>query len=54
MSSPVPAGYAALLAALKDEVRTARLRAHRVVNTELLGLYWSIGDRILRQQRADG
>jgi hypothetical protein len=40
---------AALLAALKDEVRAARLGAHRVVTTELLGLNWSIGKRIMRE-----
>ncbi|PZS25785.1 MAG: DUF1016 domain-containing protein [Pseudonocardiales bacterium] len=55
MSSTVePAGYAELLATLKAEVRAAQVRAHRVVNTELLGLYWTIGDRILEQQRAEG
>ena len=54
MSAPVPTGYAEVLAALKAEVRAAQLRAHRVVNTELLRLYWTIGDRILRQQRAEG
>lgn len=44
-SDVVPDDYATLLAALKNEVRTAQLRAHRVVNTELLELYWSIGDQ---------
>ncbi|WP_155859404.1 hypothetical protein [Cellulomonas sp. KRMCY2] len=38
--------YADLLADLKDQVRSARLQAHRVVNTELLTLYWRIGDAI--------
>ena len=54
MSAPVPTGYAEVVAALKAEVRAAQLRAHRVVNTELLRLYWTIGDRILGQQRAEG
>ena len=37
--SVAPARYADLLAAVKEQVRAARLRAHRVVNTELLQLY---------------
>jgi len=37
----------ALLAELKSAVALARLRAHRVVNTELLALYWQIGNKIL-------
>jgi predicted nuclease of restriction endonuclease-like (RecB) superfamily len=49
-----PAGYADLLARLKDEVRAARLRAHRKVNTELLGLYWKIGQAILDRQATEG
>ena len=49
-----PAGYAELLTALKAEVRAAQLRAHRVVNTELLSLYWSIGQAILDRQAAEG
>jgi hypothetical protein len=52
--SPVPAGYGQLLTALKAEVRAAQLRAHRVVNTELLTLYWTIGKAILDQQSAEG
>ena len=52
--SVAPAGYAELLAAVKVEVRTARLRAHRVVNTELLTLYWAIGNHILARQSAEG
>ncbi|MEO7286429.1 MAG: PDDEXK nuclease domain-containing protein [Jatrophihabitantaceae bacterium] len=50
----VPDAYSTLVAALKDDVRSAQLRARRVVNTELVTLYWSIGDRILRQQQAEG
>lgn len=49
-----PPGYAALLTALKAEVRAAQLRAHRVVNTELLTLYWTIGRAILDRQAAEG
>lgn len=31
-----PPGYAELLTTIKAEVRAAQVRAHRVVNTELL------------------
>lgn len=50
----LPGSYATVLASLTSEVRAARLRAHRVVNTELLGLYWTIGRAILDQQAAEG
>ena len=49
-----PAGYGDLLATLKAEVRAAQHRAHRVVNTELLNLYWRIGRAILDRQSAEG
>ena len=49
-----PAGYGELLATLKTEVRAAQHRAHRVVNTELLNLYWRIGRAILDRQSAEG
>lgn len=50
----LPYGYAPLLAAVKSEVMQARARSSRVVNTELLRLYWMIGRRILDSQRAEG
>jgi len=53
-AADLPAGYGRLLATLKEEVRTARLRAHRVVNAELLVLYWTIGKAILDRQAAEG
>ncbi|HEY3514611.1 MAG TPA: PDDEXK nuclease domain-containing protein [Kribbella sp.] len=49
-----PAEYGELLARLKDEVRAAQLRAHRTVNTELLELYWTIGQAILDRQSDEG
>lgn len=49
-----PTGYSEILERLKDEVRTAQLRAHRVVNTELLNLYRTIGATILERQAAEG
>lgn len=52
--TPLPTSYGRLLGRLKEAVRTAQLRAHRVVNTELLTLYWTIGRTILDQQAAEG
>ncbi len=53
-SSMVPAGYAELLSDLTAQVRAARTRATRIVNTEMLTLYWSIGQTILDRQAAEG
>ncbi|WP_432571005.1 PDDEXK nuclease domain-containing protein [Kineococcus sp. SYSU DK005] len=50
----LPAGYAELLEALKERVRTSRVRAARAANTELLRLYHSIGRDILVRQQRDG
>jgi len=46
----LPADYGAVLSELKQQVRAAQLTARRRVNTELIRLYWSIGDTILRRQ----
>lgn len=51
---PLPDGYLALLASLKDRVRQARLSAQRTVNTELIELYWNIGHEILTRQEEQG
>jgi len=50
----LPAGYAAILAELKDQIRGARIKAGLAVNRELVLLYWRIGRRILGQQQAEG
>lgn len=50
----IPASYGEILTELKQRVRVAQLRAQRRVNTELIGLYWSIGNTILQQQAAEG
>ena len=50
----LPAGYAAILADLKDQIRSARLKAGLAVNRELVLLYWRIGKQILEQQRLEG
>jgi len=53
-SSPAVSGYAAALAELKQQVRTARFTAQRRVNTELIRLYWGIGATILQRQGDEG
>ena len=49
----VVSGYAALLAEVKDRVRSAQYAALRAVNKELVGLYWDIG-RLITGKRTGG
>ena len=49
-----PRGYAVFLGDLKDRVLTARTRAARAVNHELVLLYWDIGQGIVEKQRELG
>ncbi|PSL37344.1 putative nuclease of restriction endonuclease-like (RecB) superfamily [Labedella gwakjiensis] len=51
MSALVPDDYAATLDDLKRQVHTARFAAQRRVNTELLLLWWHIGNTILERQQ---
>ncbi|NHU46676.1 PDDEXK nuclease domain-containing protein [Rhodococcus sp. A14] len=53
-SGLLPDDYRDFLEHLKSQVRQARIRASRVVNTELLLLYWDIGRAILDRQAAEG
>ncbi len=46
--------YAAIIAQIKTEIETARLKAAISVNQHLLLLYWKIGNIILQQQRLEG
>jgi predicted nuclease of restriction endonuclease-like (RecB) superfamily len=46
--------YRDLLASLKSQIRTARVRAALAVNRELVLLYWHIGTEILTRQRQEG
>jgi len=46
--------YTAIIAQIKIEIETARLRAAISVNQHLLILYWRIGRIILEQQSAEG
>src|SRR5690625_5302293 len=48
----LPEGYGELLAELKATVAATRWRAQRVVNTELVSMYWKIGRAILARQQA--
>ncbi|QCU79665.1 DUF1016 domain-containing protein (plasmid) [Citricoccus sp. SGAir0253] len=52
--APLPDDYTELLESLKDRVRRAQATARRTVNTELIGLYWSIGSEILARQDRQG
>jgi len=50
----LPDGYRELLEDLKRTVAAARWRTQRTVNTELLTLYWRLGDAVLQRQHAEG
>jgi len=43
--------YVHLLTKVKERVRTAQYTALKAVNTELVGLYWDIGQMIVERQR---
>lgn len=49
-----PASYDETLDRLAAEVRTANVRAVRKVNSELIRLYWSLGQIILERQATEG
>jgi predicted nuclease of restriction endonuclease-like (RecB) superfamily len=49
-----PAGYGELLEQVKTRVREARVQAARTVNTELITLYWQIGNLIRDRQASQG
>jgi predicted nuclease of restriction endonuclease-like (RecB) superfamily len=46
--------YIDLLARLKNQIRTAQVRAALAVNRELVLLYWGIGNEILQRQKEEG
>lgn len=54
MPDQLPGTYPQLLADLKAQIRSAQLRAHRAVNTELLVLHWNIGNTIRARQADEG
>ncbi len=50
----LPADYATMLDALKDRIRTERLRVTLAANAAMVQLYWDIGRAILERQRQQG
>ena len=52
--TPSTQSYAALLASIKERIRSAQIRAALAVNQELVVLYWTIGKEILTRQRIEG
>lgn len=50
----LPDDYRQTLNALKQRVLQSRVQAQRIVNTELIQLYWSIGKEILLRQELQG
>jgi len=49
-----PSGYADFLLEVKTQIRRRQLQALRAVNTELLALYWWLGENISQRQAALG
>jgi predicted nuclease of restriction endonuclease-like (RecB) superfamily len=50
----LPEGYTEWLRELKDRIRSARQRAALAVNSELVQIYWHIGNEILERQTTQG
>ncbi|NOY58006.1 MAG: DUF1016 domain-containing protein [Calditrichaeota bacterium] len=50
MTRPLPDDYTALLAEVKERVRSAQYEALRAVNKELVALYWDIDRMIVSRQ----
>jgi predicted nuclease of restriction endonuclease-like (RecB) superfamily len=50
MATELNKGYGELIHSLKQEISSARIRAHLSVNKEMISLYWRIGRQILDQQ----
>lgn len=53
-AAALPDDYPRFLEHLKTQVLQARIRATRVVNTELLTLYWNLGHTIRQRQQEQG
>jgi predicted nuclease of restriction endonuclease-like (RecB) superfamily len=47
-------GYFNILESLKVKIRSARQKSAIAVNTQLLELYWEIGNTISKQQQLEG
>ena len=51
MSITSDSEYKKLLSELKDKVRSSQLKAAIKVNYELLDLYWTLGEYIVKKSR---
>ena len=45
--------YISLIHDIKQQVKSAQLKAHRAVNTELIRMYWSIGKELAVRQKSE-
>lgn len=48
---PDPQGYVTLLANLKERIRLAQYEAAKVVNTQMISLYWDTGKKLSELQK---
>lgn len=46
--------YPVLLEHVKEKIKTAQLKASLAVNTELISLYWEIGQMLLAKMEQEG
>ncbi|MCB1822740.1 MAG: DUF1016 domain-containing protein, partial [Candidatus Competibacteraceae bacterium] len=46
--------YQSLIADLKNRIQAAQIKAAVTVNTQLIALYWEIGQQIAEKQQASG
>ena len=53
-SEPSTVGYVEMLAEIKSQIQTTRIKAATTVNRQLIRLYWEIGKSIVRRQEAEG
>ncbi len=51
MSNPIPEDYRNLLVEVKQRIRSAQYEALKVVNKELIALYWDIGQMIVTRHQ---
>ena len=54
IANRLPDDYVALLAEVKERVRSAQYEALKAVNKELVTLYWDIGKLIAERQIREG
>ncbi|MDD5186926.1 MAG: PDDEXK nuclease domain-containing protein [Methanoregula sp.] len=50
----IPQGYPDFISSIKEQIRSAQIRAALSVNRDLVLLYWQIGKEILQRQESDG